>query len=162
SIPAAIDTDAATRLRAGGVPVLESTRTGLLALRHLLAHTAATHAASTQPDDSTGAAASTVAAASTGAAARAQAHGCDIHTPIAVSLPQPSAAPRVPRGAEGEPWDGSESRAGSERDQTRRNRWTERLAAGPLGGAALFGLLRDYGIPAVAARFAGTCYEALE
>ena len=38
SIPAAIDTEAATRLRAAGVPVLESTRTGLLALRHLLAH----------------------------------------------------------------------------------------------------------------------------
>ncbi len=36
SIPAAIDTDAASRLRARGVPVLESTRTGLLALRHLL------------------------------------------------------------------------------------------------------------------------------
>ncbi len=37
SIPAAIDQDAATRLRAAGIPVLESTRTGLLALRHLLA-----------------------------------------------------------------------------------------------------------------------------
>ena len=32
---------AASRLRAAGVPVLESTRTGLLALRHLLAHAAA-------------------------------------------------------------------------------------------------------------------------
>jgi acyl-CoA synthetase (NDP forming) len=38
SVPAAIDTGAATRLRAAGVPVLESTRTGLLALGHLLAH----------------------------------------------------------------------------------------------------------------------------
>ncbi len=37
SVPAAIDTDAAARLREAGVPVLESTRTGLLALRHLLA-----------------------------------------------------------------------------------------------------------------------------
>ena len=36
SIPAAIDSDAATRLRAAGVPVLESTRSGLLALNHLL------------------------------------------------------------------------------------------------------------------------------
>jgi len=36
SIPAAIDVAAASRLRAAGVPVLESTRTGLLALRHLL------------------------------------------------------------------------------------------------------------------------------
>jgi len=37
SVPAAIDPAAAARLRAAGVPVLESTRTGLLALRHLLA-----------------------------------------------------------------------------------------------------------------------------
>ena len=37
SIPAAIDQEAATRLRAAGIPVLESARTGLLALRHLLA-----------------------------------------------------------------------------------------------------------------------------
>jgi acyl-CoA synthetase (NDP forming) len=40
SIPAAIDEVAATRLRAAGVPVLESTRTGLLALSHLLNHVA--------------------------------------------------------------------------------------------------------------------------
>jgi acyl-CoA synthetase (NDP forming) len=40
SVPAAIDADAATRLRAAGVPVLESTRTGLLALGHLLSHAA--------------------------------------------------------------------------------------------------------------------------
>jgi acyl-CoA synthetase (NDP forming) len=38
SIPAAIDQQAADRLRAAGIPVLESTRTGLLALRHLLGH----------------------------------------------------------------------------------------------------------------------------
>ncbi|HEY6792750.1 MAG TPA: acetate--CoA ligase family protein, partial [Trebonia sp.] len=37
SVPAAIDQQAAARLRAAGVPVLESTRSGLLALRHLLA-----------------------------------------------------------------------------------------------------------------------------
>ena len=37
SVPAAIDQRAAARLRAAGVPVLESTRFGLLALRHLLA-----------------------------------------------------------------------------------------------------------------------------
>ena len=36
SVPAAIDAAAAARLRAAGVPVLESTRSGLLALRHLL------------------------------------------------------------------------------------------------------------------------------
>jgi acyl-CoA synthetase (NDP forming) len=36
SVPAAIDPAAAGLLRSAGVPVLESTRTGLLALRHLL------------------------------------------------------------------------------------------------------------------------------
>ena len=38
-LPAAVDQAAATRLRAAGIPVLEGTRTGLLALRHLLDHT---------------------------------------------------------------------------------------------------------------------------
>jgi acyl-CoA synthetase (NDP forming) len=37
-LPAAIDRDAAAALRADGIPVLEGTRTGLLALRHLLDH----------------------------------------------------------------------------------------------------------------------------
>jgi acetate---CoA ligase (ADP-forming) len=39
-LPAAIDPVAAARLRAAGVPVLEGTRSGLLALRHLLDHAA--------------------------------------------------------------------------------------------------------------------------
>jgi acetate---CoA ligase (ADP-forming) len=37
-LPAAVDPVAARQLRASGVPVLEGTRTGLLALRHLLEH----------------------------------------------------------------------------------------------------------------------------
>ena len=37
-LPAAVDPAAAARLRAAGVPVLEGTRSGLLALRHLLDH----------------------------------------------------------------------------------------------------------------------------
>jgi acetate---CoA ligase (ADP-forming) len=37
-LPSAVDQAAAAELRAAGVPVLESTRTGLLALRHLLDH----------------------------------------------------------------------------------------------------------------------------
>jgi acetate---CoA ligase (ADP-forming) len=37
-LPAAVDQAAAARLRAAGVPVLEGTRTGLLAIRHLLDH----------------------------------------------------------------------------------------------------------------------------
>lgn len=40
NVPAAIDPDTAASLRASGVPVLEGTRTGLLALRHLLGHAA--------------------------------------------------------------------------------------------------------------------------
>jgi len=38
SIPSAIDPDVAAELRAAGIPVLEGARSGLLALRHLLAH----------------------------------------------------------------------------------------------------------------------------
>ena len=38
NLPAAIDPDVAARLRAAGIPVLEGTRTGLLALGHLLGH----------------------------------------------------------------------------------------------------------------------------
>ena len=40
NVPAAIDPDTAAGLRAGGIPVLEGTRTGLLALKHLLDHAA--------------------------------------------------------------------------------------------------------------------------
>jgi acyl-CoA synthetase (NDP forming) len=100
SIPAAIDAGAAARLRACGVPVLESTRTGLLALRHLLDRAA---------------------------------------------LPPPELT-RPPR---------------SDAGAARRERWSAALAAGPLPGASLFDLLRDYGIPAVAARAAATVDEAL-
>jgi acyl-CoA synthetase (NDP forming) len=39
-VPAAIDAVAAADLRTAGIPVLEGTRTGLLALRHLLDHSA--------------------------------------------------------------------------------------------------------------------------
>jgi acyl-CoA synthetase (NDP forming) len=105
SVPAAIDADAATRLRAAGVPVLESTRTGLLALGHLLAH-----ARASQP-----------AAVPTSAAAL---------TPSSASA--------------------------------RRSRWVAALAAGPPSGADLFDLLRDYGVPAVRARSAGTLAAANE
>ncbi len=101
SIPAAIDTDAATRLRAAGVPVLESTRTGLLALGHLLSHPARSPCGSSGP-----------------------------------------ATPSSPTA--------------------RRLRWATALSAGPLGGAGLFDLLRDYGIPAVGARSAGTLAAAVE
>jgi acetate---CoA ligase (ADP-forming) len=50
SVPAAIDQQAAARLRAAGVPVLESTRSGLLAMRHLLAPRVTAPPASPPPD----------------------------------------------------------------------------------------------------------------
>jgi acetate---CoA ligase (ADP-forming) len=46
-------------------------------------------------------------------------------------------------------------------DPLRRERWARVLSAGPPGGAVLFDLLRDYGIPAVRARSAGTRAGAL-
>jgi acetate---CoA ligase (ADP-forming) len=51
SVPAAIDQRAAARLRAAGVPVLESTRSGLLALGHLLAPRVAPPPAATPAPD---------------------------------------------------------------------------------------------------------------
>jgi acetate---CoA ligase (ADP-forming) len=101
SVPAAIDTQAATRLRAAGVPVLESTRSGLLALGHLLSHGRNHHPDAPAPD-----------------------------------APAPDAG--------------------------RRSRWTAALTAGPLPGADLFDLLRDYGVPAVRARSAGTLAAAVD
>jgi acyl-CoA synthetase (NDP forming) len=96
-LPAAVDPAAAARLRAAGVPVLEGTRTGLLAVRHLLDH----------------------------------------------------AAPPAPPGPAPAP------------DPARCRRWADRLAAGDLSGADLFGLLGDYGIPAVRTRPARTRAAAL-
>jgi acyl-CoA synthetase (NDP forming) len=95
-LPAAVDPVAAAELRAHGVPVLEGTRSGLLALRHLLDH-------ARRPE------------------------------------PPPPAGPPGPR----------------------RQRWAPVLSAGPPGSAVLFDLLRDYGIPAVRARAAGTRAGAL-
>jgi acyl-CoA synthetase (NDP forming) len=94
-LPAAVDPVAAQQLRANGMPVLEGTRTGLLALRHLLDH-------ANRPE------------------------------------PPPPATPGP-----------------------RRQRWAPILSAGPPGSAVLFDLLRDYGIPAVRARAAGTRAGAL-
>ena len=97
-LPAAVDPAAAARLRADGVPVLEGTRSGLLALRHLLDHA--------EPKD-----------------------------------PPPDPDPPGDTG----------------------RRWRETLARHPggLSGAALFDLLRDYGLPAVRARAAATRAAAL-
>jgi acyl-CoA synthetase (NDP forming) len=122
SIPAAIDVAAASRLRASGIPVLESTRTGLLALRHLLDR-AARPAIEVMPS---------------------------AHPGLAPSLPPPGLSAL----GDAAPPDQAARAA-------RRARWSAALAAGPLPAAGLFDLLRDYGIPAVAARAAATVDEAL-
>jgi len=44
----------------------------------------------------------------------------------------------------------------------RRRRWSAGLSAGPLAGASLFDLLRDYGIPAIRALSAGTLTAVVE
>ncbi|HTX25813.1 MAG TPA: acetate--CoA ligase family protein [Streptosporangiaceae bacterium] len=95
-LPSAIDPVGAGMLRAAGVPVLEGTRSGLLALRHLLEH---------------------------------------------AEPPEPP-QPMPP-------------------DPVRRRHWAQVLSGAPPGGEILFDLLRDYGIPAVRARSAGTKTEAL-
>ena len=97
-LPAAVDLAAAARLRAAGIPVLEGTRTGLLALRHLL-DSAHFRAERRTP-------------------------------PPAPDLPGETAL-----------------------------RWRARLPA--VGGAALFDLLRDYGIAAVRTRAAATRAQVL-
>ena len=101
AVALAVDLAAAARLRAAGVPVLEGTRSGLLALGHLLD------------------------------AARFRAD-----PPRPPAPPPPGAAAR---------------------------RWRETLARHPggPGGAVLFDLLRDYGIPAVRAIPAATLAAAL-
>jgi acyl-CoA synthetase (NDP forming) len=52
NVPAAIDPDIAAGLRAGGIPVLEGTRSGLLALKHLLDHDLFDHDQGLGPESS--------------------------------------------------------------------------------------------------------------
>ncbi len=134
SVPAAIDAEAATRLRAAGVPVLESTRSGLLALGHLLASTAALSTGTPALD------APASASASDPSASDASAPGASASWPDASAPDAPSSASAA----------------------ARRSHWAAALAAGPLTGADLFDLLRDYGVPAVRARSAGTLAAAVD
>ena len=55
NVPSAIDPATAAGLRAAGIPVLEGTRSGLLALRHLLDHAGQVPAGSSPPPDGTAA-----------------------------------------------------------------------------------------------------------
>jgi acyl-CoA synthetase (NDP forming) len=135
SIPAAIDQEAASSLRAAGIPVLESTRTGLLALRHLLARAMPL-------------------------GARPRAHECAVGVPIATPTAHSSGRQAGPTARAAV--SGASSAPGvTAVDYARRSRWLAALAAGPLPTADLFAMLRDYGIPTVAARSAATVEEAL-
>ena len=136
SIPAAIDQRAAAQLRAAGVPVLESTRTGLLALRHLLAH-------ATSPE------------------AKPRGHERAVGAPSVTATRRSLASPAGRLARTAVPVDPAVP-AGPSPDPARRARWSAALAAGPLPAADLFAMLRDYGIPAVAARSATTVDEALK
>src|SRR5487761_1112057 len=133
-LPASIDPAAAARLRAAGIPVLEGARTGLLALRHLLDHAGR---AARCPES--GAAPSAAEVSGTRRATQA-------------ARPSPAARP-----AGEEPGAGRAARAAPpESDPERRSRWARAIASGPLGGAALSDLLRDYGIPAARTRAAAS------
>ena len=132
SIPAAIDTGAAAMLRARGVPVLESTRTGLLALGHLLARGALPAPEFAPPPYES----ANDVAMTTATALSCRSHAVHPDT-TAPGTSHPAAGP------------------------ARRARWSAALTAGPLPAADLFAMLRDYGIPAVAARSAATPDEVL-
>jgi acetate---CoA ligase (ADP-forming) len=153
SVPAAIDTDAATRLRTAGVPVLESTRSGLLALGHLLAH------ATPAPDATDADAVATPTSQMrvwAGKSEPERAVGTPVITPAEpAALPPAAPASTASSVSVAAPTDPVSAAA-------RRSRWAAALAAGPLGGADLFDLLRDYGVPAVRARSAGTLAAATE
>jgi acyl-CoA synthetase (NDP forming) len=101
-LPATVDPAAAATLRAAGVPVLEGTRSGLLAVRHLLDH---------------------------------------------------AGRPQQPPPERGNP---------EPPDPARRQRWTRLLSETTPDSAALFDLLRDYGIQAVRVKSAATRAEALD
>ncbi len=126
-LPASVDPVAAARLRAAGVPVLESARTGLLALRHLLDHADHANRAAYAARGEAHTAGASVAGGAGGAGAATCAAGA-VRAEAGASSTGPGAG--------------------------RRGRWARALAAGQLGGAVLADLLRDYGIPAARSRSA--------
>jgi acyl-CoA synthetase (NDP forming) len=141
-LPAAVDPVTARRLRAAGIPVLEGARSGLLALRHLLDHTAHPQPVAPLGD--------VVVVAPT----TKKCDGCGNDQSPAPPSPQMNdvvvATPPI-----------EQQRRHSTGDPVRAERWRAVLAAGPLDGTASFELLRDYGIPAVRVRAAVSCDAAL-
>jgi acyl-CoA synthetase (NDP forming) len=116
NLPSVIDSGAAALLRRAGVPVLESMRTGLLALRHLLDH----QAAQQRRSEST---ATWLRPADTSR--------------------QPTGADPPQADTNSQPAGPSGQLAGA---SARRARALELLAAGERGGGPQLALLREYGI----------------
>jgi acetate---CoA ligase (ADP-forming) len=161
NLPSAIDPELAAELRAAGIPVLESTRTGLLALRHLLDHAAqprpAANAGNHQPNQSAAQAGDhqpNQSAAQAGdhqpnqSAAQAGDHqpnqsaahaGDDLRNQSGGDTGDNQ---RNPSGAD--TGDDQPARPAVDRERQRRGR--ELLASGAVSGAPLLGLLREYGI----------------
>jgi acyl-CoA synthetase (NDP forming) len=133
NLPAAVDPATAARLRAEDVPVLEGTRSGLLALRHWLRHSAP----GSHPNPATHLGPSNRPSLSS--------HSSPVRpispNPVNHNSPEsPSSPIRTDR----------------------RTRWLRTLAAGPLDAATHLDLLRDYGLPVVGTRRATTAPEALD
>ena len=148
-LPASVNRVAAARLRAAGVPVLESVRTGLLALRHLLDHQNRTLRSAPAP---------AVGAGRVSGLASSRAAGAGW---VSVQASSRAAAAGRVSGPASSPAAGAGRMPRPARDADRRRRWTRALAAGRLGGAALLVMLRDYGIPAARVRSAASCEAAL-
>jgi acyl-CoA synthetase (NDP forming) len=150
-LPSTIDRGTAARLRAAGIPVLEGTRSGLLALRHLLVHSAhsAQAAHTVHPASPASAPPNRGLAPSAPEFASPTADADDM---VAAALPLEQQGEQRPEGRR-------EEQQGEGR--WRVERWRTALAAGPLDGAASFALLRDYGIPAVPVRAAVSLDAAL-
>ena len=153
SIPAAIDQEAAALLRSSGIPVLESTRSGLQALRHLLAHAPSSPSQEPEGDSAPGNAAE---ARSPGAGEAGSEGAGEAGSPGAGEAGSEGAGQAGSTGAGAPPVSG-----GTSFDCARRARWSAALAAGSVPGADLFAMLRDYGIPAVSARSAATREDVL-
>jgi acyl-CoA synthetase (NDP forming) len=130
NLGSAIDLDVARQLRAAGVPVLEGTRSGLLALRHLLDY-----------------------------ARRAAAAGSRGGEPC-VGVGEPCAGGCEPCAGGGEPRAGSgelrvgggEPRADGASRPDRQARGAALLASGHASGTPLLELLAEYGISVAATR----------
>jgi acetate---CoA ligase (ADP-forming) len=148
NLPSAIDPGVAAELRAAGIPVLEGTRSGLLALRHLLDHAVRPPGPGPSGTEPPGTETSGT-----------EAHGTENHgtetpgTQTADSdLGRPEAGATATR-ATGSCWPAV--------NRERQQRGRKLLASGPASGAPLLDLLREYGIAAVRAEPAADAAGAL-